>query len=70
MTKVLIALPGNSFSGKFMMNLVDIVIYLRTKDYKVYLMNEYSSFVAFSRMKTLPFLRSITSNRFIFRKLS
>lgn len=53
MTKVLIALPGNSFSGKFMMNLVDIVIHLRTKDYKVYLMNEYSSFVAFSRMRTL-----------------
>jgi hypothetical protein len=53
MTKVIIALPGRSFSGSFLMNWTDTVIHLARNGYHVKVVNEYSSFVPFSRMKTL-----------------
>jgi hypothetical protein len=53
MTKVIIALPGRTFSGRFMLNLLETVIYMREKGHDVVVTNEYSSFVPFSRMKTL-----------------
>lgn len=53
MKTVIIALPGSHFSGAFLMNLTETVMVLTRKGYKVRLTNEYSSFVPFSRMKTL-----------------
>jgi hypothetical protein len=53
MTKVVIALPGREFSGRFLMNWTDTAITLARKGYHVSVMNEHSSFVPFSRMKTL-----------------
>ena len=54
MTKtIIIALPGRTFSGRFMMNLLNTVITLKSKNYTVLVSNEYSSYVPFSRMKTL-----------------
>lgn len=53
MTKVVLALPGRTFSGRFMMNLVDTVMKLKSKGYELVISNEYSSYVTFSRMKTL-----------------
>ncbi len=50
---VIIALPGRTFSGRFMMNLVNTVMTLKSKDWNVLITNEYSSYVPFSRMKTL-----------------
>ena len=53
MTKVVIALPGREFSGRFLMNWTDTIITLARSGIHVNVVNEYSSFVPFSRMKTL-----------------
>ena len=53
MTKVIIALPGRTFSGGFMLNLLETVQILKSKNYTVMITNEYSSYVTYSRMKTL-----------------
>jgi hypothetical protein len=53
MTKVIIALPGRTFSGGFMLNLLETVQILKSKNYTVMISNEYSSYVTYSRMKTL-----------------
>jgi hypothetical protein len=53
MTKVIIALPGRTFSGGFMVNLLETVQILKSKNYTVMIINEYSSYVTYSRMKTL-----------------
>ena len=53
MTKVIIALPGRTFSGGFMVNLLETVQTLKSKNYTVMITNEYSSYVTYSRMKTL-----------------
>ena len=51
--KVVIALPGRTFSGGFMLNLLETVEILKSKKYVVLITNEYSSYVTYSRMKTL-----------------
>ena len=51
--KVVIALPGRTFSGGFMLNLLETVETLKSKKYVVMIANEYSSYVTYSRMKTL-----------------
>jgi hypothetical protein len=53
MKKVIIALPGREYSGSFLKNWSETLMILVQKGYKVTLINEYSSFVPFSRMKTL-----------------
>jgi hypothetical protein len=53
MKKVIIALPGREYSGAFLMNWSQTLIELSRRKYPVILLNEYSSFVTFSRMKTL-----------------
>lgn len=53
MKTVIIALPGNQFSGAFLRNWTNALLYLQNKGYKVMMVNDYSSFVPFSRMKTL-----------------
>jgi hypothetical protein len=53
MKKVIIALPGREYSGNFLKNWSETLMVLTQKGYKVTLINEYSSFVSFSRMKTL-----------------
>ena len=53
MVKIIIALPGIRYSGKFMMNLMNTVTTLNNKGYEIIATNEYSSYVTFSRMKTL-----------------
>lgn len=53
MTKVIIALPGRTFSGGFMLNLLETVQTLKSRNYTVMITNEYSSYVTYSRMKTL-----------------
>jgi hypothetical protein len=51
--KVVLALPGKSFSGTFLMNWTQTVMSLSKKGYEVVVTNEYSSYVTYSRMKTL-----------------
>ena len=51
--KVVLALPGRSFSGSFLMNWTQTVMTLSKKGYEVVVTNEYSSYVTYSRMKTL-----------------
>ena len=53
MTRVVLALPGRTFSGKFVINLLNTIITLKDKGYDAVITNEYSSYVTFSRMKTL-----------------
>ena len=53
MKNLIIALPGREFSGSFITNWSKTLITLIQSGYKVRLVNEYSSFVPFSRMKTL-----------------
>ena len=53
MKSVIIALPGNKFSGAFLRNWTNALLYLTNKGYNVRMVNDYSSFVPFSRMKTL-----------------
>jgi len=70
MTKIVVALPGRTFSGRFMMNLLNTMMTLKSQGHDVVVTNEYSSYVTFSRMKTLgldvrrgvdqkPFLRKL-----------
>jgi hypothetical protein len=51
--KVVLALPGRTFSGSFLMNWTKTVMTLNKKGYEIVVTNEYSSFVTYSRMKTL-----------------
>ena len=51
--KVIIAFPGREFSGTFLMRWSQTLVELTKRGYQVLLLNEYSSFVPFSRMKTL-----------------
>lgn len=51
--KVILALPGRTFSGTFLMNWSQTLMTLTNKGYDFMVTNEYSSFVSFSRMKTL-----------------
>jgi hypothetical protein len=51
--KVVVALPGRTFSGRFMMNLLNTMMTLKSQGHDVVVTNEYSSYVTFSRMKTL-----------------
>lgn len=53
MKKVIIALPGREYSGTFLMNWSQTLLTLIERGYIVKVVNEYSSFVSFSRMKTL-----------------
>ena len=53
MTKVIIALPGRTFSGSFLMNWTQTIMSLAKSGYQITVSNEFSSFVPFSRMKTL-----------------
>jgi hypothetical protein len=53
MKKVIVALPGREYSGSFIKNWSETLMILIQKGYKVTLINDYSSFVPFSRMKTL-----------------
>jgi len=51
--RVVLALPGRSFSGTFLMNWSQTLMTLTKKGYDFVVTNEFSSFVPFSRMKTL-----------------
>ena len=53
MKTVVVALPGREYSGSFLKNWSQTLIQLAQKGYKVIMLNEYSSFVPLSRMKTL-----------------
>ena len=53
MIKVIIALPGRTYSGRFMMNLINTIMTMKSRGYEIIMTNEYSSYVTFSRMKTL-----------------
>jgi hypothetical protein len=53
MKTVVVALPGREYSGSFLKNWSQTLIELTQRGYKVIMLNEYSSFVSFSRMKTL-----------------
>jgi hypothetical protein len=53
MSKIVIALPGRSFSGAFLKNWTATIMTLSGRGYQLAMINEYSSFVSFSRMKTL-----------------
>ena len=53
MKTVVVALPGREYSGTFLKNWSQTLITLTQKGYQLIMMNEYSSFVSFSRMKTL-----------------
>ncbi len=51
--KVVVALPGRTFSGTFLMRWSETLLELTKRGYQVMVSNEFSSFVTFSRMKTL-----------------
>ena len=51
--KIVLALPGRTFSGSFLMNWTQTVMTLNKKGYEIVVTNEYSSYVTYSRMKTL-----------------
>lgn len=53
MTKIIIALPGREFSGTFLSRWTDTIIKLIKLGYGVSYVNGYSSYVTYSRMKTL-----------------
>jgi hypothetical protein len=53
MKTVIIALPGKNYSNRFLLNWSKLLTELSNIKYKIYIINEYSSFVTFSRMKTL-----------------
>ena len=53
MKTVAVALPGREFSGSFLKNWSQTLLHLTSMGYKVIMINDYSSFVPFSRMKTL-----------------
>jgi len=51
--KVIFAFPGSTFSGEFLKNWSDTIVYLTSKNYDISMINSQSSFVPFCRMKTL-----------------
>jgi len=51
--KLIFALPGREFSGRFLAAWTETFTTLMREGHQVMLVNEYSSFVSFSRMKTL-----------------
>ena len=53
MKTIIVALPGREYSGSFLKNWSQTLITLTEKGYKIIMMNNYSSYVPFSRMKTL-----------------
>lgn len=53
MKKIIIAFPGREYSGLFLINWSTTLMQLIKLGYTVTVVNEYSSFVTFSRMKTL-----------------
>ena len=50
---IIIALPGRTYSGQFLSSLLETVATMMQQGYGIRVVNEYSSFVTFSRMKTL-----------------
>lgn len=64
--KVIIALPGREFSGTFLVQWSQTLMELTRRGYQVIMLNEYSSFVPFARMKTLGLdvLRGATQEPF------
>jgi len=50
---IILALPGRTYSGQFMSSLLETVATMMQQGYGIRVVNEYSSFVTFSRMKTL-----------------
>jgi len=53
MKTIVFALPGRYYSGNFLVHWSQTLVELTKLGYKVHMINEYSSFVPFSRMKTL-----------------
>jgi hypothetical protein len=53
MKSVIVAFPGRTFSGSFLMNWSKTLLELTKRGYNVAMVNDYSSFVPFARMKTL-----------------
>src|SRR5210317_2287477 len=53
MKTIAIALPGREFSGNFLKNWSQTLLELTGRGYKIVMLNEYSSYVPFSRVKTL-----------------
>lgn len=53
MKTIVFAFPGRTFSGNFLCNWSQTLMELTKYGYKVHMVNEYSSFVPFARMKTL-----------------
>jgi len=53
MKTIAVALPGREFSASFLKNWSQTLMTLTQKGYKVIMLCEYSSFVPFTRMKTL-----------------
>jgi len=51
--KLIFALPGREFSGRFLVAWTETFTTLMREGHQVMMVNEYSSFVSFSRMKTL-----------------
>jgi len=51
--KLVFALPGREFSGRFLASWTETFTMLMREGHQVLMVNEYSSFVSFSRMKTL-----------------
>lgn len=64
--KVIVALPGREFSGTFLVQWSQTLMELTRRGYQVIMINEFSSFVPFSRMKTLGLdvLRGATQEPF------
>lgn len=51
--KIIFAFPGREFSGHFLTHWSETLLYLTQKGHEIRIINEYSSYVPFSRMKTL-----------------
>lgn len=66
MKTIVFAFPGRTFSGNFLANWSQTLVELTKYGYKVHMVNEYSSFVPFARMKTLGLnvLRGATQKPF------
>ena len=53
MKKVIVAFPGREYSGDFLMVWSETLLALTKEGYQIALVNQYSSFAPFARMKTL-----------------
>ena len=51
--KIIFAFPGREFSGHFLTHWSETLLYLTKKGHEIRIINEFSSYVPFSRMKTL-----------------